>query len=108
MIKKHLYNPGDLVAQHWNVNGEEILTALYLIYDKVDTKHSIEDVGYTSYRGYVVFTHCPYGREDRSGLNSVGETYEITHWNDWEIVNTEYPSEWTVVGESGLSWEDAD
>ncbi len=109
MFKKYLYNPGDLIAQHWNINGEEVLTALYLIYDKVDTKYSIdEDVGYTSYKGYVVYTYCPYGREDRSGLNNVGETYEITHWNDWEIVNTEYPSEWTVVVESGLSWEDID
>ena len=109
MLTNHLFNPGDLIAQHWNVNGEEVLTALYLIYDKTDVMHMpMEDIGYTSYKGYVIYTYCPYGREDRSGLNNVGETYEITHWNDWDILNTEYPSEWTIVVESGLSWEDID
>lgn len=109
MSIKHLYNPGDLIAQHWNVSGEQVLTALYLIYDKEDILHcSARDIGYTSYKCYVMYSHCPYGRDDRSGLNNVGETYEITHWNDWDIVSTEFPSDWAVVGESGLSWEDVD
>jgi len=109
MIKNHMFHPGDIIGQNWNIDGKDVLTALYLVYGKEDIMHCYHaDIGYTSYKCYVMYSYCPYGREDRSGLSNVGETYEITHWSDWDIVNTEFDSEWIIVVQSGLSWEDGD
>tara|TARA_R100000322_G_scaffold27595_1_gene17282 strand:+ start:210 stop:539 length:330 start_codon:yes stop_codon:yes gene_type:complete len=109
MIINHMFNPGDIIGQNWNIDGEEVLTALYLIYDKEDTIHCYhEDIGYTSYKCYVLYTYDPYGREDRSGLKNVGETYEITQWNDMDVLDTNFPCDWIKVVQSGLSWEDVD
>ena len=105
----HRFKPGDLIGHKWEVNGETLLTGLYLIYDKKDiTFDRLQDITYTSYKGWVVYTYDPFGRDDRSGLLNVGDTYEITHWNDMEVMNPEYPNDWVIVVESGLSWGDRD
>ena len=104
---EYQFNPGDVIAQHWKVEGQDILTALYLIYGKTDVLHeTMPDLGYASYKAYVLFSYDPYKRTDRSGLLSVGETYEIIQWNDWDVLNPDFPCEWIKVVESVLSWED--
>ncbi len=108
MIKKHyLYNPGDLLIEYWDVKGRKVNIARYIVYDKNEVKHcTMKDVGYTSYKCYVMYTHDPWNREDRSGLNMVGETYEITCWNDMDCVSPNYPIDGIDVVRSGLLWDD--
>ena len=109
MIIDYMFNPGDIIGQHWKIEGKEVLTALYLIYDKEDRMHSYDmDVGYTSYKCYVMYSYCPYGREDRSGLPEVVDIYDITQWSDMDTLNPTFPCDWTKMVESGLSWEDVD
>ncbi len=109
-VKRHyVYNPGDIVIESWEVKGNNIVVGMYLVYDKEYTQHCYDkDIGYTSYKCYVMFTHDPYGREDKSGLLNVGETYEITHWNDMDVLSPNFPGDWIKVVQSGLSWEDVD
>ena len=108
MIKKYLYNPGDLLIEYWLCNGEEINVARYLVISKEDVIHcEIQDVGYTSYYCYVMYTHDPWKREDRSGLLSVGKTYEIIHWSDMDDI-TLPPTDRIDVVESGLLWDDGE
>ena len=107
MLKKHLYNPGDMIIEYWEVKGIKVNIARYLIYDKEYGGHS-EDFGYTSYKAYIMYTYDPYERSDRSGLGQVGETYEIKHWNDWDVLTPHSPYDGIEVVESGLSWEDID
>jgi len=109
MFKDYLYNPGDLLIEYWDVEGIKVNIARYLIYDKKDTIHSFDDeLGYTSYKAYVLYTYDPYNRKDRSGLLSVGQTYELNHWNDMDEVIQYTPHDGIEVVKSGLSWEDVD
>lgn len=109
MIKNHAYRPGDLLIEYWDIDGTKVNIARYIIYDKEDVMHcTMKDVGYTSYKAYVIYTHDPYNREDRSGLPDLGQTYEITHWNDMDVITPCYPWDWIDVVKSGLSWEDVD
>ena len=110
MIKKHyLYNPGDLLIEYWICDGEEINVSRYLVIDKKEVIHcSMRDVGYTSYYCYVMYTYDPWNREDRSGLLSVGEIYEIICWNDMDAISYWYPTDRLDVVESGLLWDDGE
>ena len=107
MFKDYIYSPGDLLIEYWEVKGTKVNIARYIIYDKEDTIHSFDDeIGYTSYKAYVLYTYDPYKREDRSGLLSVGQTYELNHWNDMDEVVQYTPNDGIEVVKSGLSWDD--
>ena len=106
---KHLYNPGDIVYEYWEVDGIKINIARYLIYDKEDVLNCyMKDVGYTSYTSYVMYTYDPYERDDRSGLSLPGDRYEIICWNDMDVLQPNYPVDMVNVVKSGLSWEEED
>tara|TARA_R100001015_G_C4541223_1_gene105203 strand:- start:186 stop:515 length:330 start_codon:yes stop_codon:yes gene_type:complete len=109
MSKKHIYQPGDLLIEYWLCKGELINVARYLVIDKEEVIHcSIRDVGYTSYKCYIMYTHDPWKREDNSGLLDVGLIYEIVHWNDMDAIMSWAPTDRLDVVQSGLSWEDVD
>ena len=109
MLKKYLYNPGDLLIEYWEVEGNKINVARYLVYDKQDIKHEyLPDVFYTCYSCYVMYTGDPYQLGDKSGLDSVGDTHEIVCWNDMEQLDYNYPTDGIEVVKSGLTWEDVD
>ena len=108
MSKKHIYQPGDLLIEYREYEGRQINVARYLVFKKEEITHcDIQDIGYTSYYCYVMYTHDPWEREDRSGLLDVGKTYEIIHWSDMDDI-TLPPTDRVDVVESGLSWEDMD
>ena len=109
MSKKHLFNPGDLLVEYWFYDGEEINVSRYLVINKKEVIHcEVREVGYTSYQCYVMYTHDPWGREDRNGLLDVGEIYEIIHWNDMEPITAWIPTDRLDVVESGLLWDDGE
>ena len=109
MSKKHLYNPGDLLIEYWLCNEKEINVSRYLVIDKKEVTHcEIRDVGYTSYMCYVMYTHDPWEREDRSGLLDVGDIHEIIHWHDMDIISYWAPTDRLDVVESGLSWDEGE
>jgi hypothetical protein len=109
MFKHYMYNPGDIIKDIWKIEGKDICIGMYIIYDKNEIVHcSVRELGYISYKGYVMYSYDPYEREDRSGLKSVGEVREFVCWNDMDALNSDYPSDWVKVVESGLSWEDTD
>tara|TARA_R110000824_G_scaffold19275_2_gene74931 strand:+ start:583 stop:915 length:333 start_codon:yes stop_codon:yes gene_type:complete len=103
------YSPGDIIKDLWKIEGQDVCIGMYIIYDKNEIVHcSVRGLGYISYKGYVMYSHDPYGREDRSGLKSVGETQEFVCWNDADALRPNWPSELVIVVQSGLSWEDED
>ena len=107
--KDYIYSPGDLLIEYWDIKGTKVNIARYIIYDKEDVIHSLDsEIGYTSYKAYVLYTYDPYGREDRSGLLSVGQTYELNHWNDMDEVIQYTPNDGIEVVKSGLLWGDGD
>ena len=109
MFKDYLYGPGDILIEYWKVKGISVNIARYLIYDKEDVIHSFDDeIGYTTYKAYVLYTYDPYNRKDRSGLLSVGQTYELNHWNDMDEVIQYTPSDGLKVVKSGLLWDDGE
>jgi hypothetical protein len=109
MSKKHLYNPGDLLVEYWLYKGEEVNVSRYIVIDKEEVTHcEMRDVGYTSYKCYVLYTFDPWEREDRNGLLDVGDIYEIVHWHDMDAISYFPPTDRLDVVESGLSWEDMD
>jgi len=109
MIKKHLYGPGDLLIEYWLCKGKEINVSRYLVIAKKEVTHcEIGDVGYTSYTCYVMYTHDPWEREDRSGLLDVGDIHEIMHWNDMDVIAYCAPTDRLDVVESGLLWDDGE
>ena len=109
MFKDYIYGPGDILIEYWKVKGINVNIARYLIYDKEDVIHSFDnEIGYTTYKAYVLYTYDPYNREDRSGLLSVGQTYELNHWNDMDEVIQYIPNDGVEVVKSGLLWEDMD
>ena len=106
MIKKHIYQPGDLLIEYREYEGKQINVARYLVISKEEITHcDIQDIGYTSYYCYVMYTHDPWKREDRNGVLDFGKTNEIVHWNDMADI-TLPPSDRVEVVESGLSWDD--
>tara|TARA_R100000700_G_C3063365_1_gene77061 strand:- start:209 stop:535 length:327 start_codon:yes stop_codon:yes gene_type:complete len=108
MTKKYIYQPGDLLIEYWDYDGKQINVARYLVISKEEITHcDIQDIGYTSYYCYVMYTYDPWKREDRNGLLDVGKTYEIIHWNDMDDTIPPYTDRLDVV-QSGLSWEDMD
>ena len=39
MIKNHVYRPGDLLIEYWDIDGTKVNIARYIIYDKEDVMH---------------------------------------------------------------------
>ena len=106
---KSIYNPGDIVIERWEVKGEQVLTGKYLIYARKIEAHShFDDIASITYKAYVMYTHDPYGREDKSGLMNVGDTHEFIHWNDMDIIDPDHPCFGRVVVQSGLTWDDVE
>ena len=109
MFKDYIYSPGDLLIEYWLYNGEEVNVSRYIVIDKEEIMHcEIRDVGYTSYKCYVLYTHDPWGREDRNGLLDVGEIHEIVHWHDMDVMSYWYPTDRLDVVKSGLLWDEGE
>ena len=106
---KSAYNPGDIVIERWEVKGKQVISGMYLVYDRKISIHSqYDDIASITYKAYVMYTYDPYGRTDRSGLLNVGDTYEFIHWNDMDIIDPNHPAFGREVVQSGLSWEDVE
>jgi len=109
MLKNDLYNPGDLLIGYWYYKGREVNVSRYIVIDKKEVPHcEIRDVGYTSYKCYVMYTYDPWGREDRNGLKEAGEIYEVMQWHDMDAMGLWLDSDRLEVVRSGLTWEDMD
>jgi len=107
----HHYNPGDLIDEHWKapLSGAVELwhTGRYIIHDKKDIYCESSEIGYTEYRALVLYFKQPPRFHSQEDVRT-GGTITITHWNDQELLDKHSSTVWSVVLESGLSWEDKD